>query len=133
VMLWRYYMMQRVMDRSPMWLPPREKRMLQMCTDRFLKAYQWLAHQALAEGRAMWSVRPKMHYVCHLMDELDLINLNPRATSCWESEKWLGKIKRFLKATHSSRHASLRGLQRYAAYLQVRFLRRRSCKRKEML
>ena len=66
------------------------------------------------------------------MDELDVINLNPKCHSCWGSEKWLFKIKQIVKVTHGHRSVRLRGLQRYYALLKVRFSKRSTMRQREM-
>ena len=88
-MLWMCLRMQRVIDRSPIWLSAQQKTLLQRSTDQFLKTYQWLAKEARNRGLRTWPVRPKLHYIWHMMDELDVIHLNPKVHSCWGSEKWL--------------------------------------------
>ena len=116
-MLWMYFRMQRIIDRSPIWLSKQQKKMLQRSREK---------------GLLTLLVRSKLHYIWHMVDELDVIDLNPKVHSCWGSEKWLSKIKRFVKATHGNRSARLRALQRYFAFLKVRFKRRQSMKHREM-
>ena len=117
--------MHRIMDHASMWLTLRQKKCLQQSAFQFQQAYQWLRNKAIHSRRSGWSIRPKLHYLCHLMDELDLIHLNPKVHSCWNSEKFLGKMKQFIKSTYNPRHASLRALQRYKAFLAVRFKRKK--------
>ncbi len=62
----------------------------------------------------------KHHYLDHTMADqcMRIIRINPKVSG---SEKWLRKVKMFIKATH----ASGRGLLRYITFLKIRFKRRK--------
>ena len=67
---------------------------------KFLKHYTWLSNLALREGRTVFSVVPKFHYMCHLCQQARIIN--PRWTWCYGGEDFVGRISRL-------GHACLRG------------------------
>ena len=131
-MVWSRYCVARLVDTSPMWLSLDIRIQLQMHVSYFLQAYQYLSSSALVSGQNSWDLRPKFHYLDHASADLDVINSNWKVTGCWDSEKWLGKIKSFCKSTSSGKSCSLRGLQRYTAFLKLRFKNRSEFKRREI-
>ena len=131
-MIWHMYHLCRLIDTSPMWLPKQTTLKFQEHTGCFLKAYQYLSQSALVSGKCAWDIRPKFHYLWHAAHDLNVINLNWKVTSCWEPEKWLGKIKALCKSTSSGKAASISGLQRYLAFLKIRFRNRRQFRKSEI-
>eukprot|EP00959_Pyramimonas_sp_CCMP1952_P094318 1972954-Pyramimonas_sp.AAC.1 len=112
------------MDSSPMWLPSDTRRTLQRFVRTVLLGCQHMSSWALSNDVAAWDLRPKHHYLDRDATNLDVLPLNWNVTACWDSEKWLGKLKMCGKATHSAKAVGLRGLQRYVACLKVRFKNR---------
>ena len=56
-----------------------------------LSLYSFLAQRADAEGLCLWRFVPKLHYWYHLGERC--VYLNPRVTSCWIDEDYVGKVK----------------------------------------
>ena len=58
--------------------------------NRALQSYQWLAAQAVSEGKCLWSMVPKHHYSAELAGQARF--LNPRFVWCYGSEDYVGTI-----------------------------------------
>ncbi|CAE7234327.1 ANK3 [Symbiodinium sp. CCMP2592] len=58
--------------------------------NRALQSYQWLAAQAVADGKCLWSMVPKHHYSAELAGQARF--LNPRFVWCYGSEDYVGTI-----------------------------------------
>ena len=56
----------------------------------FLDSYVYLAHWGSQNGRPVCLLRPKLHYVQHLLAFLDRLP-NPKATACWFYEDYTGQ------------------------------------------
>ena len=61
-----------------------------------LSTYSHLASVADSELRALWPQIPKLHYLHHLAERAYFIN--PRTTSCWVDEDYVGKVKAIVQA-----------------------------------
>lgn len=89
--------------------------------DIHLVAYQTLASQTELRGLFLYKVRPKHHYVQHMMDDLKRNLVNPRvAASCWSDGSFLGRLKRIGVQCHE-RNMADRLFQRYILYLSLRW------------
>ena len=76
----------------------------------FVVLYRNLAAQALAAGDTQFKLRPKLHFLHHLM--LSQGPLNPKVMSCWNDETFIGNVTQVAGRT-SRQSMSLRTLQRY--------------------
>ncbi len=86
----------------------------------FLKCYAQLHVTARTAGQHRWQARPKLHFLWHISDTMKRTRINPKLSSCWEDESFMGKIKRLAKACHGS-SVMLRATQRYIALVAVRW------------
>ncbi len=66
----------------------------------------------------MIGLKPKFHYMCHMIYELDRTGAtaNPWAGCTWRDEDFVGKIMRMVKAVHS-RSVGVRVIEHYLARL----------------
>lgn len=85
----------------------------------FLRAYMALASHALQEGLLLFKV-PKDHVFQEMLLALNSSSLNPRHTSCFGDESYVGKVCKLVRATHPLT-AARRTLQRYVAFLILRW------------
>ena len=76
----------------------------------FLRSYSFLASEALAEGRALFKLRPKIHYLSHVIYDC-LPTLNPRFAQNFLDEDFVGKVVKAAALCHP-RTVPLRCLQR---------------------
>ena len=67
------------------------------CVDNFLAHYDWLNAWSLEHGSAAWHLTIKFHYLKHAGVTLRWIN--PKFTSCYPFESFVGKVAR---VAHSS-------------------------------
>ena len=71
----------------------------------FLKHYAWLAAHYLTHGLGVyWQIVPKFHYFMHIA--LQSSNINPRQTSTYIDESYVGRICDVYKACLSGPHAN---------------------------
>lgn len=80
-------------------LTPQEKEESVQRGQEFLLLYQTLAGAALNERKALYRVKPKHHYLCHLLSFVAATGLNPAHTSCFCDEDLMGKVARLGRAT----------------------------------
>ena len=90
----------------------------------FLMSYQALHEGALTQNRAAYKLRPKLHYAWHMFDTLRRTRENPRRQDLFDSEDFIGKLKRIASKTHR-RTAPLRTVQRMIVFLSHRWHTRR--------
>eukprot|EP00959_Pyramimonas_sp_CCMP1952_P419641 8789517-Pyramimonas_sp.AAC.1 len=115
------------MDTCGILLSPSETKQLRGSIYTWLRSYAYLHARSQIEGTFLYYLRPKHHYCEHIAMDLNprlRFNLNPRFTSCWIDESFLGKMMRIGKRTHAAR-ASVRVLQRYILYISLRWEKRR--------
>eukprot|EP00959_Pyramimonas_sp_CCMP1952_P355722 7450464-Pyramimonas_sp.AAC.1 len=93
--------MQHVLD-SARWLStPRERDRVIFAAHTWFMSLQWLASKAVAERVPLWKIRPKHHYLDHMIDRLAVDRQNPcRQLQCAGEEAYLGVLKRIGKACH---------------------------------
>ncbi len=75
---------------SGMILSDSQFRSLEQASSIFLLEYSYLAREALAANRLQYSVVPKFHYLCHIVQAAKF--LNPRWTWCYGGEDLVGSI-----------------------------------------
>ena len=78
----------------------------------FCLAYQNLSMHAHRRGVLMWNVVPKMHFFCHIIDDLRKERVNPRFNHCFCDEDFVGRIARIAGVTHRN-SMNRRTLDRY--------------------
>ena len=88
--------------------------------NHFATLYQYLSAEAEHQGRCLFHMRPKVHYFCHLVDDIIRSKINPGRISCMVSEDFVGKSARLTSKVHKSTYA-LRTLQRYMIVLRKRW------------
>ena len=66
----------------------------------FLRCYQALASAALAEKICLYKVRPKTHYMAHLLLQLATTRENPKCYDLMCAEDFMGRIKRIGRLQH---------------------------------
>eukprot|EP00969_Alexandrium_andersonii_P237953 10503060-Alexandrium_andersonii.AAC.1 len=105
--------------RSKTWLDGDECAKARTAGATFLKAYQWLSF--VLQGEALFRVKPKFHYLAHIVE--DTSNMNPISYMCLDMESFLGTMKKTGKGTHA-RSIMHRTVQRYLSFLHVRWANR---------
>ena len=76
----------------------------------FLQLYQLLASRAVGRGRALFKIRPKTHYLSHLVYDV-LPKFNPRRRANRMDEDFMGKATKVASLCHP-RMVPLRSFQR---------------------
>jgi hypothetical protein len=94
----------------PVLLQPQQVEGLRRSGTNFLVLYRGLAAQQLADGSTHFKIRPKLHFLHHV--QLLQGRLNPKVTSCWNDETFIGNVTNVAGMT-SRLSMSLRTLQRY--------------------
>lgn len=59
-----------------------------------LRHWQGLRQMSMNANVKRWRFRPKHHYIEHVALSLPRVRLNPRVTSCFQDESFLGAIRR---------------------------------------
>ena len=117
-----------VLDMSPRILPHGKTEEAVHALQAFLDAYQRLAVEATQAGQCLWKVRPKHHYTVHLGKFLRASRQNPRHTSCFMDEDYVGRVARLAKSCHWL-SCPKRTLERYILVVACRWKRRQRAKR----
>ena len=90
---------------------------------RYLVIYKDLAVRAYLKNQALWKLRPKTHYLHHIIIKIGQTKFNPRYWSCFMDEDYMGKIKVLASHTHRScvmRVAlSIRHFRRSSIYCEI--------------
>lgn len=108
-----------IMKKEGRYLSPAAAAALAEHVERGLLCYNWLAVQTA--DKFLWKIIPKHHALVHLA--FDPHGMNPRATSCYLDEDFIGKCKKIYKAAHGAT-AGRTGLLRYIILAGVRWHRR---------
>ena len=67
-----------------------------------LQVYNALAAEALQEGRLLWKLRPKSHYMHHLLDEVERCHTNPMGLSNFLDEDHMQYLRGVAIRCHPS-------------------------------
>jgi hypothetical protein len=82
--------------------------------------YMRLAAAAAQQGRLLWNITNKFHFLCHVADQL--LFLNPNKVWCYQLENLIGRAKRVAEAAKAGT-APLKlpaaFMKRYARVLQI--------------
>lgn len=89
------------MHNAQIMLKREEFAVLKKASSTFLLEYSFLARDAMANGRHLFSIVPKFHYMSHMVDQMKYCNA--RFTWCYGGEDMVGRISRL-------GHSCLRGL-----------------------
>ena len=113
---------QRVLDQAGSWLTEEEASSAVAAGQSFLDLWSDLAATNLEQGRCNYKIRPKHHNFSHF--GVDRIRrgsrMNPRLTSCWLDEDFVGQICRASRTCHSA-SLPLRMFHRHTLELNRRF------------
>jgi hypothetical protein len=88
----------------------------------YLLCYQWLSVESLTLQTHNFRMRPKRHFVDHMVRKLHW-GLNPGEVTCDDDETFMGVVKRFGSSTHGL-SAMRRILDRYLVGLGMRIRER---------
>ena len=77
-----------------------------------LRCSEWLGGYCWHKGILAFKMRPKHHFIFHLMLDTKAWRLNPRVWSCWGEESYLGKMKYIARSCHG-KSMQKRALERY--------------------
>jgi hypothetical protein len=90
----------------------------------FFDSFTLLHELDVAHTLNLWTMRPKVHQLFHILDHLKISNVNPLYQwACWSEEDYMGKQSKIVKACHPSISGLHRALQRYVLYLHSDLLR----------
>lgn len=124
-MLRQFTLFVRTMDNAGQFLTEEEAATAQNAGRAHLVMYQALAEDAWENDVYLWKLRPKMHYVAHVIEELTETYENPACTDLFSWEDFVGKVKRVAAKTHR-KTTSLRVVQRWMLVLMSRWTSRTS-------
>jgi hypothetical protein len=122
-MFWGMADLLHTLDTSPRWLSAEQINRAQRAGGAYLLAYQSLATEAMNMGKCLYKMKPKFHYMCHHVMELES-GWNPRFQHCFNDEDFMGKLHRLGSHCHR-KSAPLRILQRWALFIANRWEKRR--------
>ena len=71
--------------------------------NKFLLAYQVLAATALQRQQLIWKLRPKHHYLCHLISETEQTGLNPMHMSNFLDEDHMKHLRAIVHSCHPAK------------------------------
>ena len=123
--MWALADMLSVLDQAGLWLTPDEQARAHSSGLLHMQCYQYLAAEALAARICNYKMRPKWHYVSHVVWRLAFSKFNVRFQHCFQDEDFMGKLARLCGKVHRSSQL-LRLFQRYILLLSVRFNRRKT-------
>ncbi len=101
-----------ILEASPLLMSSEQCEQAHRAAYMYLLSWQQLAYNAAQSGKFLYKIRPKHHYLCHIVDEMLKTKVNPLRESCLPNEAYLGKVKRLTRQCHGG-NAMLRFLQRY--------------------
>ena len=81
--------------------------------DLFLRTYFGLASQAIRASEKLWKVRPKTHFLCHVVQDLQCIYRNPAKDATWMDEDVM-KHTLHMRRRMAQKTSSLNVLRRYS-------------------
>ena len=89
----------------------------------WMQVFQKLAGQSVRSGSRLWRVRPKLHYLDHLLSFTERTSMNPEGFANWLDEdnmKWLAGIAKAVHSRSSTRQLARRYmLQRVMAWKRM--------------
>ena len=81
--------------------------------DLYIRSYFSLANQALSASQKLWKVRPKTHFMCHVVQDLQTKYRNPAKDATWMDED-LMKHTLHMRRRIAQKTSSLNVLRRYS-------------------
>ena len=92
----------------------------------FLITYGHMAATSVADGKCLWSLKPKMHQYDHSLDEIDVDKLNPKLYWCYPDEDFIGRLKKMAgKVDRRSKSFAMDVMARYMLQLGLHIRRQR--------
>ena len=88
-------------------------------SQNYLLCWQAMSHHSIEEGTPFYRVRPKGHYIAHVIAQLSTKE-NPRIFSNFLNEDLMGRIVKLAKKQHRLTMV-MRTLELYALSLQFRW------------
>ena len=86
---------------SGVFLTSAEEAQARILGQLFIRGYIALAGTAFRAHRLLFKVRPKFHYLCHMLDDMNL--RNPTWDACWMDEDFVKYgIRMYRKMNHST-------------------------------
>ena len=85
----------------------------------YLQTYQWLAVHTEERGESLWPLRPKMHYLDHVIEHQLPTRINPKICQCDDDETFMNTMKRIGSKCHGL-SVMRRQVQRYVLALSIR-------------
>ena len=109
-----------VLDSAGHWLTDEEASVAACAGRAHLVYYQALAEDAHAANLCLWKLRPKTHYLAHVIEELPKTFENPKYLDLFAWEDFVGRIKRIAAKTHRAT-SHLRTVQRWMLLVTSRW------------
>ena len=114
-----------VMHSHPLWLRRACAQVQVHAGYTFVRGYMWLATNSMEQGMAGYRLRPKLHYMCHLLKETQdqLLRgsehiLSSAAFLCETNEDFIGRVSRTSRRV-AARTACYRTTQRYLTKMRA--------------
>ena len=114
-----------VMHSHPLWLRRACAQVQLHAGYTFVRGYMWLATNSMEQGLAGYRLRPKLHYMCHLLKETQdqLLRgsehiLSSAAFLCETNEDFIGRVSRTSRRV-AARTACYRTTQRYLTKMRA--------------
>jgi hypothetical protein len=101
-MAWGLLKFIRTCDSSGLWMSPNDAQAAGDAGLLFLRSYMELVAYAASKEWVAYKVRPKLHYLWHVITDLPRKRLNPRRIDLFGSEDMIGKVKQIAKSCHRS-------------------------------
>ena len=111
-----------VFDRGSVFLTPDEIQRAQTASQTFLLAWQELSFIAGSKGETVFKLRPKGHYLAHLMIQVAETTENPRLLCNFIFEDFMGKIIMQARAQHRT-NVTPRTVELYVMHIRHRWRR----------
>ena len=86
---WAANAFSRCLSHSGLFLTPEERQTAITTGDLFLMSYMSLATEAIQADEKYFKVRPKIHYLQHLLQQLQGVHRNPYYSSTFMDEDWI--------------------------------------------
>ena len=107
---------------DPDFLTPAEAKQFDDATGILLHGSKVLARLCASDSVARWKLRPKLHTIWHINQDVQNSMRNPRAWWTFKDEETMGKLSTIARATHPS-SMNVRSLERWCVqffeYMEV--------------
>ena len=117
----QWHMFETICKRNSRFLSEDDIPEIVAATELALKSHSVLHTRALARRQLRWQVQPKQHMASHLSyDMAGRFRLNPRCTTNYADEDFVGKIKKIMSSCHG-RTAGRMSVHRYIILAGLRW------------